>query len=76
MNRRNFLATLAGTLTLDPERLLWRPGVKLISIPKAAIPIERDLVGFSELYIKRIEPLRFHPQAFALIWPAIPKTLT
>lgn len=32
MNRRSFLAALAGA-TLDPERLLWRPGQRLISIP-------------------------------------------
>ncbi len=36
MNRRGFLTALAGAvgaMTLDPERLLWRPGAKLISIP-------------------------------------------
>jgi hypothetical protein len=36
MNRRSFFATIAGTLaavTLDPEKLLWIPGKKLISIP-------------------------------------------
>ena len=36
MNRRGFLSALLGTgaaMTLDPERLLWRPGAKLISIP-------------------------------------------
>lgn len=32
MNRRGFLAALAGAAVLDPERLLWTPG-KLISIP-------------------------------------------
>lgn len=37
MNRRSFLATLAAGLTLDPERLLWRPGAKMISIPKRKI---------------------------------------
>jgi hypothetical protein len=31
-NRRGFLALAAGML-LDPERLLWRPGAKHISIP-------------------------------------------
>jgi hypothetical protein len=38
MNRRGFLGSLAafaGTLALDPEKLLWRPG-KLISIPRSA----------------------------------------
>jgi len=36
MNRRGFLsglAAIAAGATLDPERLLWRPGAKLISIP-------------------------------------------
>lgn len=34
MNRRNFISALLGAATLDPERLLWVPGQKLISIPK------------------------------------------
>lgn len=36
MNRRGFFGLLAGiaaTATTDPERLLWIPGQKLISIP-------------------------------------------
>lgn len=33
INRRGFLATLAAGFALDPERLLWKPGAKLISIP-------------------------------------------
>jgi hypothetical protein len=36
MNRRGFFGAIAGIVagaTLDPERLLWRPGAKLISIP-------------------------------------------
>jgi hypothetical protein len=36
MKRRGFLAALAGT-ALDPERLLWIPGRKLISIPAARL---------------------------------------
>lgn len=36
MNRRGFLAALLGGAVLDPERLLWRPGAKLISIPKVS----------------------------------------
>lgn len=32
MNRRGFLGALMGA-SLDPERLLWTPGKKLISIP-------------------------------------------
>lgn len=36
MNRRGFLGTLAAALvgsTLDPERLLWVPGVKTLFVP-------------------------------------------
>ncbi len=33
MNRRDFFGTLVASLALDPERLLWVPGKKLISIP-------------------------------------------
>lgn len=40
MNRRGFLgfigAALAGA-TLDPERLLWEPGKKIISIPTVSL---------------------------------------
>lgn len=39
MNRRNFLASLLATATLDPERTLWAPGAKTISIPKARTPL-------------------------------------
>lgn len=38
MNRRSFItgiATLIGGAALDPERLPWVPGKKLISIPKS-----------------------------------------
>lgn len=37
VNRRGFLKTLATALagaSVDPEKLLWTPGAKLISIPK------------------------------------------
>jgi hypothetical protein len=33
MQRRTFLASLIATAVLDPERLLWVPGRKTISIP-------------------------------------------
>lgn len=35
-SRRSFFAALAGAaaIALDPERDLWLPGAKLISIPK------------------------------------------
>jgi hypothetical protein len=34
MNRRLFLGSLLASAILDPDKLLWRPGAKLISIPK------------------------------------------
>ena len=34
MNRRLFLGAIASAFVADPERLLWTPGRKLISIPK------------------------------------------
>ena len=37
MKRRNFLSMLAAAFVADPERLLWRPGAKLISIPPAKV---------------------------------------
>ncbi len=38
MKRRAFLSTLAGAFAFDPERLLWRPGKRLISIPAPGQP--------------------------------------
>lgn len=34
LNRRGFLTALAGAFVADPDRLLWVPGKKLISVPK------------------------------------------
>lgn len=46
MNRRGFFGLLAGATVLaaeDPERLLWAPGRKLISIPNVAgIPLKNS----------------------------------
>jgi hypothetical protein len=36
ISRRGLLGMLAGGLVLDPERALWVPGKKLISIPAPA----------------------------------------
>ena len=50
MDRRGFLSFLGAAVagaTLDPERLLWKPGAKLISIPAASVSFEE----FSEMYI-------------------------
>ena len=51
MNRRGFLSALLGTgaaLTIDPERLLWRPGAKLISIPKPQ-PVGESMFFLDEI---------------------------
>ena len=43
LNRRGFLVSLAAALTLDPERLLWVPGKRVISIPRPVlyrVPVE------------------------------------
>lgn len=40
MNRRGFLGALTAAVTgavLDPEKLLWRPGAKMIFIPPARV---------------------------------------
>lgn len=35
--RRGFLASLAAAMVIDPERLLWVPGKKMISIARPPI---------------------------------------
>lgn len=40
-SRRSFLGLLASALVLDPERLLWVPGKKLVSIAKLRNPVIR-----------------------------------
>lgn len=57
MNRRGFLASLgigAAAFALDPERALWVPGAKTISVP--AVP------DFEELFRERY----FRPAAMAI----------
>lgn len=39
LNRRGFLGALLGLAAVDPERLLWTPGKRLISIPPAPVII-------------------------------------
>ncbi len=54
MNRRGFLGGLFGTvaaLTLDPEKLLWVPGKKLISIPKRNQILTIEMVSFAMLKV-------------------------
>lgn len=50
MNRRSFfssLGALAATAVIDPEKLLWQPGKKLISIPAPArlLPYQRAIIA-------------------------------
>lgn len=69
MDRRGFLRSLltgAAALTLDPERLLWVPGAKTISIPKAIEPVSFGGVKIvtcqwmpnSEIIFLQIEKIR------------------
>lgn len=44
MDRRSFLASLLATATLDPGRLLWVPGQKLISIPRPGFTSGMELI--------------------------------
>lgn len=72
MNRRNFLSLLAASLTLDPERLLWTPGKKLISIPKPKPPMIGETKLDSGAYIQ--EPFIYvwnsaHTKTYK--WPVV-----
>ena len=59
MNRRGFLGALLGAaagLALDPEKLLYVPGKKLISIPNAAIT-EPTLDEINRITLQYISPM-------------------
>jgi hypothetical protein len=70
LTRRAFFASVAAAMVLDPERLLWRPGAKTISIPA---PPTRDIAVWFEpgpggiwmigdtIHLRR--PARFNPDA-------------
>lgn len=50
MNRRGFLGMLGAALagsTVDPEKLLWVPGAKTISIPKAISVSEESIANLA-----------------------------
>ena len=57
MNRRGFLALLAGAV-LDPERLLWVPGRKVISIPAKLPPLTvhlyMDLTDWQRCFLDHV----------------------
>lgn len=71
MNRRAFLAALAGGVaagaSLDPERLLWVPGRKLISIPKPQV-LSLRLLAYFDPYLGRMV-LRMEAACFPLMMP-------
>jgi len=48
MNRRGFLSMLVGALAADPEKLIWEPGRKLISIPRRGLTLDdSDLLALA-----------------------------
>ena len=59
MTRRGLIGALIGAATLDPERLLWVPGQRVISIPKP-VPVK---IGHT-LYLRM--PIRYSPLAAML----------
>ena len=56
MNRRRFLKFLAASLVADPERLLWVPGKKLISIPATNLSTGLSLDEINEITMRYISP--------------------
>jgi|GEM_PF-5437520 len=50
LTRRSFLAAIAGAFVVDPERALWTPGAKLISIPASIIKPEPLNLHISSVY--------------------------
>jgi hypothetical protein len=55
MNRRAFLASLAAALALDPERALWVPGKKLISIPPPGRWCVRYLSEWDPIWLAMVQ---------------------
>lgn len=61
IGRRGFLGSIAGLLaasTLDPERALWVPGAKTISIPEATTVNTRLLAEYfinSDSYLVQLD---------------------
>ncbi len=66
LNRRGFFSTLAAvaaTAALDPERLLWLPGKKLISIP-AAITVSGEWTPPMRFEVGDVITIGKHPQTY------------
>ncbi len=53
MNRRGFLSALIASCGLDPERLLYVPGAKLISIPAPSVILAPKRIGGSPFLVYR-----------------------
>lgn len=90
LNRRGFLGLLAGAAagaTLDPERLLWVPGKKLISIPKPKQPLltlieishygnARLVVKADQKYLSAAFPAKkFYSVGGQYVFPALDKSM-
>lgn len=62
MTRRGFIAAFAAAVALDPEKLLWRPGEKLISIPappKLSVLTARPLLEVGDIVTFGLRPERY-----------------
>jgi|SRR5579863_593451 len=70
-SRRSFLAAFAAGLVLDPERLLWKPGKKLISIPKPSLDIsEREWITVHEIWVRYQGQVLYYLEGELIqIWP-------
>lgn len=54
-SRRAFLAAIAAAFALDPERALWVPGKKLISIAAPRVPFDyTDRIRAAEAALEKI----------------------
>jgi hypothetical protein len=59
LNRRGFLSLLgigAATAAIDPERLIWTPGRKLISIPAPRVIVRVNITDVLAAQIERVRP--------------------
>jgi hypothetical protein len=56
MTRRGLIGALLGAATMDPERLLWVPGAKTISIPKPVVATGNRFLTvdeFTEMWLRQ-----------------------
>jgi hypothetical protein len=61
------LSAAAATAAVDPERLLWVPGRKLISIPRPRVIAPADglrfMREFEGAWISRLDVLYYNPNS-------------